>query len=213
MVSLTEGFRIVKEGDTFEKPLFTLTFDDGDRTVHDQCLPILRQIKAPACVFVVPSFVETGCRRVSTGRFPTMTWEHLHEWVGAGLEVGAHTMNHIPLNQATLERCQFEILESKRILEKKVGVEIRHFAYPFGHFRRETHDWLEEQNDFLTVSTTAFRDNFPKQPGKHLFRKWIPHVGPIAGYLRDESLYESVQAVHQRRMMNSIAPILFHDKG
>jgi len=45
-----------------------------------------------------------------------MSWEEIREWPDPGLEIGAHTVNHIPLNQATFERARWEILESSALL-------------------------------------------------------------------------------------------------
>ena len=36
VVSLSDGFRAMKSGAITNHPLFTLTFDDGDKTVHDR---------------------------------------------------------------------------------------------------------------------------------------------------------------------------------
>ncbi|MFK8008561.1 MAG: polysaccharide deacetylase family protein [Saprospiraceae bacterium] len=46
--------------------------------------------------------------------------------------IGAHTINHFPLTKLDSSDLEFEISESKRILEKYIQQPVEHFAYPFG---------------------------------------------------------------------------------
>jgi peptidoglycan/xylan/chitin deacetylase (PgdA/CDA1 family) len=46
--------------------------------------------------------------------------------------IAAHTMNHKTLNQLTDIELEYEVLRGKKNLEKKIGKQIKHFAYPFG---------------------------------------------------------------------------------
>ncbi|MFK7772857.1 MAG: polysaccharide deacetylase family protein [Saprospiraceae bacterium] len=46
--------------------------------------------------------------------------------------IGAHTVNHFPLTRLDSNDLEFEILQSKKILEKYIQQPVEHFAYPFG---------------------------------------------------------------------------------
>lgn len=46
--------------------------------------------------------------------------------------IGAHTVNHFPLTKLNSNDLEFEILQSKKILEKYIQQPVEHFAYPFG---------------------------------------------------------------------------------
>src|SRR5690606_35501956 len=46
--------------------------------------------------------------------------------------VGSHTMNHIDMDMLNRELLEYELKESKKILEEHLGKEVRHFAYPRG---------------------------------------------------------------------------------
>ena len=209
IVALSEGFRAVKSGNV-NGPLLTLTFDDGDKTVSNNCLPELRSRSIAACLFVCTGFVDAGFRDVSTGRYDVMSWDDLKDWAQAGMEVGAHTVNHIPLNQATLDRSKWEILESKRVLEKRLGCSIRHFAYPWGYNTDELDRWLQADDAFDTISTTIRCDNYPKTKGKHIYRKPAPLAREDLGKgLRNPTLYETVRAMHQRSILNGLAPVVW----
>lgn len=70
--------------------------------------------------------------------------------------IGAHTTDH-PFLRAQPLATQFEaIADSKADLESALGVEIRHFAYPFGHrasFDRRTMDAVR-RSGFATACST-----------------------------------------------------------
>ncbi|HKV38502.1 MAG TPA: polysaccharide deacetylase family protein, partial [Blastocatellia bacterium] len=209
LVSLSDGPSALDSPAT-DGPLLSLTFDDADRTVWQHCLPQLSNRSIPATLFVCTGFVEAGFRDVSTGRYTVMTWHHLNDWVDSGLEIGAHTVNHIPLNQATMERAQWEILESKRILETRLGCPVPHFAYPWGYYTDELDDWLERTGAFSTICTTLPRDNYPGTVNKHVHRKPPPRPDrKIAAQLRNQTLYETVRAAQQRSILNGLAPVLW----
>ncbi|MBE7212165.1 MAG: polysaccharide deacetylase family protein, partial [Gluconacetobacter diazotrophicus] len=48
------------------------------------------------------------------------------------VEIGAHTVNHIRLSTATPDAAFFELQGSRRRLEEKLGIPVRHFAFPYG---------------------------------------------------------------------------------
>jgi peptidoglycan/xylan/chitin deacetylase (PgdA/CDA1 family) len=64
-----------------------------------------------------------------------MTWEQLRELTAAGMTIASHTRTHPRLNRTEdpveLRR---EIAGSRELLERKLEVEVKHFAYPFGTY-------------------------------------------------------------------------------
>lgn len=208
VVSLSEGFESLRSG-AADRPLLTLTFDDADKTVWENCLPELRRRRLPASLFVCTGFVDAGFREVSTGRYSVMSWNDLKDWAEAGLEVGSHTVNHIPLNQATIERSKWEILESKQILEKRLGVEVRSIAYPWGYYTANLDDWLQKDGSFATICTTIPRDNYPGDRGKHIYRKPAPQPSMLRAGLKNPTLYETVRAAHQQSVLRGLAPVVW----
>lgn len=49
-----------------------------------------------------------------------------------GISIGAHTVTHCSLKHQELSEQEYEIRESKKMLEKITGQEVKLFAYPFG---------------------------------------------------------------------------------
>lgn len=71
----------------------------------------------------------------SGARVPTqlmMTDDQVRTLARAGIEIGAHTMNHPILASIDDATARQEILDSKRRLEEITGAPIRSFAYPNG---------------------------------------------------------------------------------
>ena len=100
----------------------------------------------------------------------TLTWEHLKQLASDPLvTLGAHTANHYVLSSLSDEEVLYEILESKRILEAKLGKRIDHFAYPFGNRpeagAREFH--IAAESGFKTAMTTRTGSIFSAH-GSHL---------------------------------------------
>jgi peptidoglycan/xylan/chitin deacetylase (PgdA/CDA1 family) len=61
-----------------------------------------------------------------------MTWDQIREMRRQDICFGAHTMTHPVLSRLDADTLAREIAESKRVLEERLGEEVKHFAYPFG---------------------------------------------------------------------------------
>ena len=61
-----------------------------------------------------------------------MSWDHAREMQQHGIRFEAHTMNHPVVSRIDAETLESELKGSKELTEKRMGKEVRHFAYPFG---------------------------------------------------------------------------------
>ena len=79
------------------------------------------------------SFGLSVSEMVAHGEAISLSWEEIKELANDPLiTIGAHTMNHICLKQQLEELVVEEMKASKSELEKYIGNEVVHFAYPFG---------------------------------------------------------------------------------
>ncbi len=107
-----------------------VTFDDGFADFPERVLPVLVQHRVPAALYLTTGLV-AGEGGSPNGHRP-LTWQQLREAVATGLvTVGAHTHTHANLARATEEECELEMRRSKELIEDRLGVACRHFAYPF----------------------------------------------------------------------------------
>jgi peptidoglycan/xylan/chitin deacetylase (PgdA/CDA1 family) len=100
-----------------------LTIDDGDPSVYEIALPILRHYGIPAVAFVLPSAVPG---------FPSMTSNQLRQLVASGVDIGSHSVNHVSMARISPAAADREAYESRDRLEQILGARVRAFAYPFG---------------------------------------------------------------------------------
>lgn len=66
--------------------------------------------------------------------FRPLTWEMVSEMHRAGMTIGSHTRSHALLTNESPKKVVDEAVESRQVLEEKLGTKIRHFAYPDGRF-------------------------------------------------------------------------------
>jgi peptidoglycan/xylan/chitin deacetylase (PgdA/CDA1 family) len=117
-----------------------ITIDDGYVNNFEHALPILQSAGFTATSFVVSG--QLGGSNVwdaSIGITPArlMNVPQLRAWLDAGMDVGAHTRNHVDLTECDPVRARAEIVQSRQDLEQALGMPIRSFCYPYGAYREE----------------------------------------------------------------------------
>lgn len=105
-----------------------VTIDDGFRDFSDTVVPAIVRRSIPVVLYLATGLV--GRRTAEAGE--PLTWDLLEEAVRTGLvTVGSHTESHANLSRATEAEAEVEMLGSQRLIEDKLGVPCRHFAYPW----------------------------------------------------------------------------------
>ena len=159
-----------------DRPKAALTFDDGYTNFYDHALPVLRELAAPATVFVPAGFVGdenpellgrliappeeasavAGSLESQSDSESTvvMTEAQLRELVDDDLvTIGNHTMTHVDLaaieDPTELER---EILGSKVALEERFGIEVDRFSFPYGRFDDRAVELVAASHDVAVTS-------------------------------------------------------------
>jgi peptidoglycan/xylan/chitin deacetylase (PgdA/CDA1 family) len=121
-----------------------ITIDDGWVSAYNNAWPILKKFDYPFTLFIYINYVGTGGK--------SMSWDQLAEMRDAGVDIESHTYSHSDLKKpgalvdkkaaegirkdiATLGPdgwLKKEIIGSKEVLEKQLGIKCNVFAYPFG---------------------------------------------------------------------------------
>lgn len=122
-----------------------ITIDDGHWDVATDILPILQKYDIKATVYVIPGF---------TGGSDFMTDKQIQYVISSGLiEIGSHTIHHIPLQGQPPEITEYEITESKKMLENQYHIPIVSFTYPSGSFDTQAIDFVEKAGYTTAMST------------------------------------------------------------
>jgi peptidoglycan/xylan/chitin deacetylase (PgdA/CDA1 family) len=124
-----------------------LTFDDGYADFYASAFPALQRHGFTATLYIATAFVGGTSRwlRVEkeTAR-PMLTWGQLAEISANGIECGAHSHTHPPLDMLPLSRARDEIVRSKKLLEEHLGQQVSSFAYPFGYYSAHVRQSVQE---------------------------------------------------------------------
>jgi len=133
-----------------------ITIDDGWVSGYTIAWPILKKMGYPFTMFVYINYIGTGGKSIS--------WDQLAEMRDAGVDIQCHTYYHGNLRApgtgvdaktkaAIMKEVQTvgkdgymrkEIIESKKILEDRLGIKVNALAYPFGNYNAEARALVKE---------------------------------------------------------------------
>lgn len=128
---------MAKGGDGLPPRPVVLTFDDGYEDFYTNAFPALQRHGFTATLYVATAFVGGTSRwlqHMGEGMRPMLTWAQLTEISASGIECGAHSHTHPPLDILPLSVARDEIVRSKELLEDHLGQQVSSFAYPFGYY-------------------------------------------------------------------------------
>ena len=130
------------------RPLVSVTFDDGYLDNYVNAFPILQKNHVPAAFFVSTGLIGTDRQfphdiRRGNKPIPMMEWAHLVEMHGAGFTIGSHTVSHINCAKAEEGRVRAELADSLDEIRSRLGANEVAFAYPYGGGNDMTKERLE----------------------------------------------------------------------
>jgi peptidoglycan/xylan/chitin deacetylase (PgdA/CDA1 family) len=160
---------------------FAICFDDGYRDNLLHAMPILSDFGLKATVFVPVDYVDSdqlfpwdrewveswgGTREEDF----CLSWTQLREMKSSGIfSIGSHTMTHPNLTTVDAQCAQYEIVTSKKILERQLGTPLQLFCYPRGDLNGDIVAMVQEAGYRLAVVT-------PPRPIRSS-RYTLPRVG------------------------------------
>jgi len=106
-----------------------ITLDDGYEDNYQLAFPILKELGFAAAFFISPAEI---------GKEGFMTWEMVMEMAATpGIEIGSHTLYHKPLTDIPENEAWETLVASKKVLEDKLGKEVKAISYPCGSFNEK----------------------------------------------------------------------------
>lgn len=136
LVSLADAQRRIREGRN-ERPVVSLTFDDGYAENCERALPWLLSEGIPFSYFVTWENVRYGQAfphdQEAGQPLPPNTLTQLRELAAAGAEIGCHTRTHPDLGSLADEaRLYDEVVTVREELQAAIQKPVRYFAFPYG---------------------------------------------------------------------------------
>ena len=89
----------------------------------------------------------------SLGEELKLTWDEILKMNRGGISFGAHTASHPDLTGLSPEEAKHEIIQSKKILEDKLGRSINSFSFPKGAYKARIIELLKESGFNHAVTT------------------------------------------------------------
>jgi len=102
------------------KPV-VITFDDNQLSQYELAMPTLQKHGQIAVFYMIAGRLD------SKG---LLTREMIKDMAAKGMDIESHTMTHPVLTAVDAPRLEWELKESRRILEELIGKPVLHVAYP-----------------------------------------------------------------------------------
>ena len=137
-----------------------LSFDDNYLGEYLYAFPLLKKYNYPAVWSIHTNYV--GSRE---GK-PKANWSQVEEMSQSGLvTVASHTVNHLRLDKLSPQKADYELRESKRVLESHLGVPIDYFTYPEGDYIDSVKDQVA-QAGYKAALTMSLDENKERPANK-----------------------------------------------
>jgi peptidoglycan/xylan/chitin deacetylase (PgdA/CDA1 family) len=116
-----------------------------------------------------------------------LTWEEIHIMHQAGITFGSHTLTHPVVSRLAPQELEHELGASKCLLEKKLGIPVLDFAFPFGKASDCSSAALEmlSRCGYRSAVTTVPGVNTPQANPFELRRLQVGFDGSIARFAFD----------------------------
>ena len=115
------------------------------RLEHDQRIRLLQRLS---------EILKADSNFENNGKRKMLTWDEIAEMSQHNISFGAHTVTHSTLSTMELNEAKAEIYNSKHEIEKKVGVQVNHFAIPNGK-KEDFNDELKQYCREIGLKTSA----------------------------------------------------------
>jgi peptidoglycan/xylan/chitin deacetylase (PgdA/CDA1 family) len=108
---------------------------DGPAGAHDLD-PLIETVKALCDDDTIEELLQSLANVAGIGRpFAPgqrffLDWDQVRTMSAAGIEIGSHGCSHQILTRLPTERAKDELIQSKAEIERRIGREVKHFAFP-----------------------------------------------------------------------------------
>jgi len=133
-IHLDDIIKWLKDGQPIKGKPVVISFDDGLLETYTTVFPILLKYNLSATIFIVTKYIG---RKITWGQFEPvnyLNWRQCKEMSKYGISFQSHTCTHPDLTTLTRKEAWNELFKSKKIIEDKLAIPVKHLAYPFGRY-------------------------------------------------------------------------------
>jgi peptidoglycan/xylan/chitin deacetylase (PgdA/CDA1 family) len=144
-----------------------ITFDDGFEDNYLNAFHILQRYNVPAIIYLATEFIGQTNKWMPVPTYSQrkmLSWTQIQEMSSHGIQFGSHTVSHPKLTELDDDCVSKELVQSKQTIEDRLGLECRHFAYPYGLLTEKTRDWVQQAGFKTACSTQSGFNNAKCDP-------------------------------------------------
>jgi peptidoglycan/xylan/chitin deacetylase (PgdA/CDA1 family) len=160
-----------------------LTFDDACYDFYHLVFPLLQKYSLRALLAVPVKYIQDDTTVSADVRLavrheeahldgvyqhaaPYCTWRELKEMAASGLvAIASHSYSHCAIRGDGSVDLDLELVQSKRILEEKLGVPVRTFVYPYGTYDKAAFSLVKSQYEFAMRIGNAINSSWLNTTG------------------------------------------------
>ena len=134
----------LNSGKPFPEKSVCITFDDGFHDNYLYAYPILLRYGLKATFYLVTEYVDSNksfswlkhgdpSHMKTKGELScrSMDWSEVVEMKNHGMDFSSHSHTHPNFSELDIDKCKWEIIESRKVLESHIGSVSKVFACPF----------------------------------------------------------------------------------
>ncbi len=135
LLAMSDLWKLVRSGDGATRRA-SITFDDGlVRTAHEG-VSVMLERGIPCSMFVSTGLL--GKPHPDLNGAMIMTAAEVVELAEAGVEIGAHSVDHVRLDELEYADALDQLRRSRAVLEDLLGKPVTSMAYPYGRASERT---------------------------------------------------------------------------
>ncbi len=119
------------------KDLYTVTFDDGFRSVYTRAFPVLKKYGMKAVLFLTTDYIDARIKldRFFANRYSPgpLKWDEIKEMASYGITIASHAVTHKNMACLDEKKAFLEASASKGRIMDMTGRDTVYFSYPFGN--------------------------------------------------------------------------------
>lgn len=150
---------------------FTITFDDGYKSVFKNAFPVIAKYNIKTILFLTTGYIDG---KISFADFfndkyipPALNWDEIRRMDAAGFEIGSHSLSHKSLLSMDEKAAYQEASQSRQRLSEALGHKVRSFSYPYGaygYFNAKTAGVLRSAGYDRMFTNVMGMDNSKENP-------------------------------------------------
>jgi len=166
----------------FQKPLISITFDDGWKSINQNALPILDKYGYRGTFYLNPSALDTT---------NFISYEQAKNLAKNGEEVGSHGFSHVDLTSIDPGQLDYQLREANNYMHRNLGGKKLNFAAPYGKSDAEVEYYARQYYRSLRTTDSGIntRQNFDPYSLKVLYISSTTTDQEILKVLKDAKDY------------------------